>query len=100
MAGLDSEIRAALEESIDNFLEDAEGSEKIISIILEAQGIEPNLETLLSFIVGNAWGLMIAFYTTRYQRGMNDDESKDFIQVMKRRAWELRQAFIGTRIEE
>jgi len=96
---LDRKIRAAFEEAIDNFIKEPD-SEENISVILQAQGIEPNLETVLSFIAGTAWGLVQGYYVTRHGRMMKTEENEEFIQLMKRRAWELRQAFLSLRMKE
>lgn len=98
--GLNDNLRTALEKSIDNFLKNPEGSEKNVSGVLIKQGIEPKLDTILSFLVGNAFGFVLSWYATKHQRTPTSDEFDDFNQLMKRRAWELRQAFIGTRIEK
>ncbi len=93
-------MRLLLEESIDNFINDPVETEKISSIVLEAQGIDSNFDTILSFINGSAWGLTMAFYFSKHKRPMNENESLDFLELMKRRASELRQAFIDTRIRD
>ena len=95
---LDRVIRLSLEETIDNFIKTPVESEEIVSILLEAQGIEPNLDTILSLIAGTAWGLATGFYLKKYKRIMNKDENIELIQLIKRRAWELREAFIEKRI--
>jgi len=95
---LDNEIRLSLEKTIDHFIKTPVESEKNASLILETQGIEPNLEAILSSIAGTAWGFTQAFYIVKYSRNMNEDELIDFYQLMKRRARELREAFIEPRI--
>ena len=96
--GLDAEIRARLEEIIDNILRDKAGIEKSISVTLEAQGIEASLETILSFIAGDTFGVTTGMYYLKHGRSLNEDEMLHYLQILKRRAWELRQAFISTRI--
>jgi len=95
---LDTVIRAGLEKSIDDILKDIEDSEKTYSIILEAQGIESSLETILSFIAGITFGRTSSAYIIKHGRQMNKDEMIAFVQLLKRRAWEIREAFIRTRI--
>ena len=97
--GLDREVRGGLELSIDNFLKEPKESERMISIILRSQGIEPNLDAILSFIVGTAFGIVMTIYRIKYNRDMNSQEHANFLELMKRRAWELREAFIAARIE-
>ena len=99
MAGLDKDARTYLEAQFDEMLKDPKSYEESFSIILEGQGIEPNLESMLSLVAGYILGGLVNFYHLKYRRMLNDDEKSDLLQIMKRRAWELRQAFIGIRIE-
>jgi len=99
MGKLDDEIRIALEKNIDSILKDPEDHEKTWRSMLIGQGIEPNLETVLSFLIGDLYGLVWGYYIFRHARDMNIEEHKDLIAVLRRRAFELREAFIGTRIE-
>jgi len=96
---LDKELRSALEETIDNFLNDAERSERHVSDILREQGIEPNLETVLSYIAGIIMGWAMASYAVTRRKAMNTDEGNAVLTFMKRRAYELREAFIKARIK-
>ena len=98
MDGLESGIRASLEESLDNFINDPEGTEKIVSMLTDFLGINTNWETILSYIAGTSWGLVTGLYASKYSRTMNNDESSDFMKIMRRRSRELRQSFIDTRI--
>jgi len=100
MAGLDDRARIALESCIDDTFKDLEGYEESVSLILREQGIEPDLESILSFIAGFLNGLAHAYYLREYDRPMNDIELDDLSKIMKRRAWELRQAFMSTRVEK
>ena len=95
---MDPEIRVKLEEFLDIILSDRDKFKKSFSIVLEDQGIEANLETILSFIAGDTFGVTTGMYHIKHERSMNVDEMSDYLQILKRRAWELRQAFIGTRI--
>jgi hypothetical protein len=97
--GLDRDLRIMLEEAFDRFHQDPKKWEEVISICLRIQGIEPNLDDILSNISGYFEGFAVAFYRMQYNRKMTEKEMKEFYNFMKRRAWELRQAFIGTRIE-
>ena len=72
---------------------------KIFTLMLAASGIEPNLESILSVIVGYLYGLAELWYASSYLRHINDDEFAEVIKLIKRRAWEMRQAFISTHLE-
>ena len=85
MIRLDEDLRLGLEESIRS--------------VLREQGIEPNLEIVLSYIAGNIFGLAMAWYASKYQRQMNEDEGTAVLRFTKRRAYELREAFIKTRMK-
>ena len=100
MEGLTAEARAVLEKNIDSVLEKPEEREEIYSSTLKEHGIEPNLETILSFITGFLTGLMAQFYVSKYGRFLNADEIGELTELMKRRAFEIRMAFMGTRIEK
>ena len=97
---MDKTLRVYLEEAFDKFIREPKEYEKAYSILLRMQGIEPNLDAILSFISGYMYGCMIAYYIFTYDRKPTPEEDRAFHELMKRRAWELRQAFIATRIEE
>jgi len=84
-------MRTKIEKAIDSFLESPSEYEDHFKSALITLGIEPDLDTILAFICGYILG--------------RDEFSKSFdwgeyLEIMKRRAWELRQAFVNTRIEK
>jgi len=97
---LDRHLRVNLEELIDELIDKPKDYERVFSLMLRDLGIEPNLETVLSFIIGWLNGISAEHYRVNYNRSMNKEEVKALINLLKRRAWELRQAFISTRIKE
>jgi len=97
---LTSDARILFEENMDNFVNDAENSENAISNHLKSQGIEPNLETILSHINGFMSGLIWYYYEVNYNKILNPDEQRDLSNLLKRRAFELRHSFISLRIME
>ena len=97
---LTSDARSLFENSMDVFIDDAKNSEDAISNHLKSQGIEPNLETILSHINGFMSGLIWYYYEANYNRTLNPDEATDLSNLLKRRAFELRHAFISLRIIE
>ena len=96
--GLDLDARIGLESTIDKILKDAENWELTFKEVLRTQGIEANLETVLSLIIGALLGQTAQYYIDKYDRRLNKDETKDFEDILKRRAWELRQTFIELRM--
>lgn len=97
--GLDQDARIGLETTIDNILKDAKNWDRIFREILRTQGIEANLETVLSLIIGALLGQTVQFYIDKYKRRLNNDETKDFEDILRRRAWELRETFILVRMK-
>jgi len=96
--GLDLDARIGLESTIDKILKDAENWELTFKEVLRTQGIEANLETVLSLIIGALLGQTAQYYIDKYDRRLTKDETKDFEDILKRRAWELRQTFIELRM--
>ncbi len=86
MEGLDRKARALLEKMIDGILENPKEREDIYSYVLSEQGIEPNLETILSFIMGFLTGVLQHFHITEYDRYLNPDEISELNELLKRRA--------------
>jgi len=99
VVGLDQDARIGLETTIDNILKDAKNWDRIFREILRTQGIEANLETVLSLIIGALLGQTVQFYIDKYKRRLNNDETKDFEDILRRRAWELRETFIFVRMK-
>jgi len=100
MKDLNKEARSMIETEVDFYLKNPKTVEERARMVLRAQGIEPNLETVLSFIVGWLMAQVSMFYHVRHKRDISRDEFTELVQLLKRRAFELRQAFISTRIEE
>jgi len=100
MAKLDDRVRMMLEKNIDTVIDNPEGTELSYRSMLTFQGIEPNLETVLSYLVGMLIGAADGSYVAYHQRLMSSDERMKVLELLKRRAFELRQAFLRTRIEE
>jgi hypothetical protein len=93
---IDVAIRNKIELAIDNMLKDPQKVYDEISTMLSKQGIEPDLDAILSAISGYFWGRVKAEYLDKFKRDLNEDEKTDFNELMGRRAWELREAFMGS----
>ena len=100
MTYLDDSIRTMIEKMIDSWMKDPKVTEETYRFILEKQGIEPNLETVLSFIAGIIYGASDGAYAVKYERLMNVVERKELIELMNIIIFEIRQALASTRIEE
>ena len=100
MTYLDDSVRTMIERMSDSWMKDPKATEETYRFILEKQGIEPNLETVLSFIAGIIVGASDGAYSIKYNRLMNVDERKELTDLMNRRIFEIRQALASTRIEE
>lgn len=96
---LDKKLRVALEEEIDDMIKDPAEREETIRKILVAQGIDPNLDAILSQFSGWCFHKFWTYYILEYDRNPTDDEIDEYIDLMKRRTWEMRQAFLTTRLE-
>jgi len=81
--------RIHIEEMIDSALEDPKGlADHIQSLLLEV-GIDPNLETILSFVNGVIFGVV-----GKNIRQWEKANETNYVSIMERRSWELRQAII------
>ncbi len=100
MTGLDGDARSVLENSVDMILKNPKEFEIMYSNALREQGIEPNLETLLSHITGVLFGIVSGVCVFKHKRSLYPEEVNELITLLKRRAFEIRQAFISTRIEQ
>lgn len=96
---VDDDAKNFLEKYIDAIFKEHEDFEDIFRNILCGQGIEPNLETILSYIIGNVIGFLDGFYLSKHNRTMNVNERKELIDFLKSRAFQLRQAFASTRVK-
>jgi len=100
MVVLDYRLRSILENNIDEIMNNPDKSMKAFNLILKESGIEPNLESVLSTIVGYIYGLADLWYIIHYQKNIPDDEFAEITKLMKRRALEMREAFISTHLEK
>ena len=83
MTVLDDDARIAVERAIDELIEEPKETEDEVHLILIAQGIEPNLEAVLSYLTGMLFGLISGFYFSKYHRDLNQDEQNELIECLK-----------------
>jgi hypothetical protein len=100
MAELNETVRTMVEKEVDDVIADPEKIEKSYSTALKAQGIEPNLDVILSFIIGYLFGRVTDYYWIEYRRRLSSEEFAELIKLFKRRAFEMRMAFMSTRVEK
>ena len=98
MKSLDKDVRMSVEEQIDEVFKNPEEWENVIREFLTEQGIEPNLETILSLLVGLTMGQAFQEIKHKFNRDWTKKEARAINALMKRRALELRHLFLSTRI--
>jgi len=80
---LPNEVKARLEEGINEWLLNFDGIAEGGMIFLEKIGIEPNLETLLSYTAGVLDSIVGSFIHAQHDRGMNEEEDEEMIELIK-----------------
>jgi hypothetical protein len=97
---MDNDIRKIILKNIDNVLENPKQIEKGYCKNIVKLGIEPTLETVLSYFSGLLLGTFIGYYMYRYDRAVTEEEINEFHDLMKRYTGTLRETFLQTRLEE
>ncbi|MCX6653916.1 MAG: hypothetical protein NTY03_02215 [Candidatus Bathyarchaeota archaeon] len=97
---MDDAVRKIIEGNIDNALKFPKEHEKGYRDSVAKLGIEPSLETMLSYFSGLLLGLFLAYYRFKKNCEPNIEEIDEFHDLMKRRVWELRQKLLETRLHE
>lgn len=100
MESLDDDIRLDIETQIDYIYKEPKKWESIIRGFLMGQGIEPNLETILSMIAGMCWGMAYELIQEKFDRSWTPEEAKAIRSLLARRSHELRHRFLSIRLEE
>ncbi len=86
---LTNEVKERLEEVINEWLLRFDEIAEAELEFLEKIGIEPKLETLLSYTAGVLDSLVGSFIHCLYDRGMTEEEDEEMIELMKRKIPEL-----------
>ena len=98
MPKLDDRVRMIIENDIDGVLEDPVENEQEFKKALAKMGIDPNLETVLSFVSGFlvGQGLINIHNTLKLKKDSEEfaEQLNALEQLISRRAWELRDAMI------
>ncbi|MBC8521656.1 MAG: hypothetical protein H8D26_06675 [Methanomicrobia archaeon] len=90
---LPNEVKERLEEGINDCLLNFDEIAEAGMIFLEKIGIEPKLETLLSYTAGVLDSIVGSFIHAQYDRGMNAEEDEEMIELIKRKIPELELKF-------
>jgi hypothetical protein len=86
-------VKAKLEEGINDWLLNFDEIAEAGMIFLEKIGIEPNLNTLLSYSAGVLDSIVGSFIHAQYDRGMNVEEDEEMIELIKGKIPELELKF-------
>lgn len=92
---LPNEVTERIEEAIDDWLLNIDEIAEAGMIFLEGIGIEPTLETLLSYTAGVMDSIVGSFIDYHYDRGMTAEEDEELIELIKRKIPELELKFKG-----
>ena len=83
-------IRITIEAQVDEFIKDYNDWIPSIELHLSESGIDPNLDTTLSFMIGLTFGITRMEFSNKYERLFTGDENQVVKEILKRRAIELR----------
>ncbi len=93
---MENQVRVEFEKFIDKIEKDPETYHQTVKNSLYIFGIEPDLDSILSYISGAAW-TNFEWHNKYLNIEITDEIENEFIEIMRRRAWELRQVFIRLR---
>jgi len=96
---LDREARLIVEQLYDEKINNPLKAEEECSLFLLRQGIQPNLEAIVSHTLGYLQGVIEGFYLVKYGKHTNYVEKRELEKMLKSRVGDLRQAFVRTRIQ-
>jgi len=99
MYGPKAIIRNWIETYIDNILKEPEKTEKAVKFVLADMGIEPNIETVLSYIIGVNIG-SISGMADLMEELDKEDTTIEFLPLNKRRMYEIKDTMIKLRFEQ
>ncbi len=90
---LANEVKERLEEVINDWLLRFNEIAESESHFLDALGLEPNLETLLSYTIGVLDSIVGGYIHCLYDRGMTEEEDAELIELLQGKKPELEQKF-------
>jgi hypothetical protein len=86
-------VEEKLEEVLEEWLVNFDATAEVECDFLKEVGIEPTLETLLSYTVGVADAFVGGFIHCLYDRGMTREEDDELVELIKRKLPELERKF-------
>lgn len=98
MKPLSEDVRLFIEEQFDHFYNEPDEWLEAASRVLSEQGIEPNLENILSYLVGMTLGEVSEYIKNKFNRAWTNEEARAISELMARRALEIRQQFLSTKL--
>lgn len=90
---LPNEVKERLEEVINDWLLGFNEIAESESHFLDAVGLEPKLETLLSYTIGVLDSIVGGYIHCLYNRGMTEEEDEELIELLQGKMPELEQKF-------
>jgi len=100
MVKMPEKTRMVIEKNVDGVIDRPDLAESACRRILIAQGIEPDLERILSYFLGMIFGQATMVFNLEKGRDPTIEEYLEISRLLKRRTYEMREAILGTRIEE
>lgn len=97
MSTLDDEIRMYLERYIDLIVKSPSEYETMYRRFLGAMGVESNLDTIVSVIAGTCITAM-SHHSERKFGSVRQQDLDGTLDLLRRRAREIKETFIATRI--
>ena len=88
-----NEVKERLEEVINNWLLRFDEIAESESHFLDTLGLEPKLETLLSYTIGVLDSIVSGYIHCLYDRGMTEEEDAELIELLQEKMPVLEQKF-------
>ena len=98
LESLDKDIRLFIEKQFDHFYKEPEEWKDVATMVLAEQGIQPNLDTVLSYLVGMTMGEAFQKFKAKFKRTWTNEEARAIANLLARRAFEIRQHFLATQL--
>ena len=97
---IDDEVRIIVDSNVDYILKNIEETLERCKYALISQGIEPTLETSLSFLTGTFLGMIEYHYVKKFDRFLETNEFFEFFELLNKRATEIRIAFLKAQFQK
>jgi len=87
-------LRLEVEKQIDEFVKEPRDWEEAIKEYLNGAAVFPDLEAILSMMLGITYGYVIGLAEERFHRKSTSEENKRVRELIQRRAPEIRETII------